>query len=162
MKKVILEKNLMDLLKRHLLREEGYRRSAYQDSLGYWTIGIGRLIDGKKGGGVTIEEAFYLLDNEVKAKRAIIEAALPWFSALDEVRQCVLVSMAYQLGTTGLFGFHTTLRAVAEGRFSDAAESMLKSRWAAQTPSRALRMSDAMRTGAVESFKLDPEAPADA
>jgi lysozyme len=40
-----------------LTREEGKRRSAYQDHLGYWTIGVGRLIDARKGGGLSDEES---------------------------------------------------------------------------------------------------------
>ena len=149
----------MKLIEQVLLREEGFRRSAYTDSLGFLTIGIGKLIDAKKGGGISMSEAFFLLRNEVGEKEAILRDALPWFSALDEVRQCVLVSMAFQLGTTGLFGFHTTLRAVAERQFDAAAESMLRSRWATQTPARALRMANAMRTGDPASFRLDPEVP---
>ena len=149
----------MKLIESVLLREEGFRRSAYTDSLGYLTIGVGKLIDAKKGGGITMEEAFYLLRNEIKAKEAVLIDALPWYSALDEVRRTILLAMAFQLGTTGLFGFHTTLRAVANRQFDAAAESMLRSRWATQTPARALRMAEAMKTGDPASFRLDSEAP---
>lgn len=34
-----------------LRRDEGEKLYAYQDTLGYWTIGIGRLIDRRRGGG---------------------------------------------------------------------------------------------------------------
>jgi lysozyme len=106
-----------------------------------------------------VEEAFYLLRNEIKAKEAVLIDALPWYSALDEVRRTILLAMAFQLGTTGLFGFHTTLRAVANRQFDAAAESMLRSRWSTQTPARALRMAEAMKTGDPASFRLDSEAP---
>lgn len=62
-------------------------------------------------------------------------------------RYAVLVSMAYQLGVNGLAGFKNTLRAVAESRWSDAAVGMLQSKWAQQTPNRAKRHAEQMRTG---------------
>ena len=40
-----------------LRREEGSRPHAYQDHLGFWTIGVGRLIDVRKGGGLSPERA---------------------------------------------------------------------------------------------------------
>ena len=149
----------MTLLEKLLLREEGYRRSAYTDSLGFLTIGIGRLIDAKKGGGVTFDEALYLLRNDIAAKEADLRATLPWYDALDPVRRTVLASMAFQLGTAGLFAFRNTLEAVAQGRYSDAAEGMMRSLWARQTPGRALRLAEAMRTGDSSSFRLDEEPP---
>ena len=149
----------MNLLERLLYRDEGFRRSAYQDHLGYWTIGIGKLIDARKGGGVTFEEAVYLLRNEIREKEALIRSVLPWFDELNEVRQCVLLSMAFQMGAAGLFAFRNTLEAVAEKRFGDAADGMLRSRWAQQTPGRALRLSEAMRTGLSDAFRLDEEPP---
>jgi lysozyme len=54
------------LLIAELRRDEGVDRSAYQDHLGFWTIGVGRLIDRRKGGGLSDEEIDYLLQNDVK------------------------------------------------------------------------------------------------
>ena len=101
----------MTLIERLLLRDEGFRRSAYQDHLGYWTIGIGKLIDARRGGGITREEAFYLLRNEIREKDTALRAFLPGYDDLDEVRRAVLLSMAFQMGVSGLFGFRNTLKA---------------------------------------------------
>ena len=35
----------MTQLEQLVIGHEGKKKSAYQDSLGYWTIGVGRLID---------------------------------------------------------------------------------------------------------------------
>ena len=43
---------LLDLIKEH----EGVVKHAYQDSRGYWTIGVGRLIDEKLKGGLSDDE----------------------------------------------------------------------------------------------------------
>ena len=53
-----------------LKKEEGVVKHAYQDHLGYWTIGVGRLIDKRKGGGLSDEEIDYLLGNDIEKKIA--------------------------------------------------------------------------------------------
>jgi lysozyme len=55
--------------------------------------------------------------------------------------------MSFQLGVDGLLGFKNTLKLVEQGNYESAAENMLKSLWAKQTPARAKRMSDQMKTG---------------
>ena len=147
------------LLKRLLLRDEGFRRSCYVDSLGYYTIGIGKLIDARKGGGITLEEAMYLLENEIREKTRELGSHLPWLSRLDPVRHAVLVSMAFQLGVAGVLAFRNTLKAAEEGRWNDAADGMLRSKWATQTPGRALRLAEAFRTGDEGALRLDEEPP---
>jgi lysozyme len=55
--------------------------------------------------------------------------------------------MSFQLGVDGLLGFKQTLDAVKGGRYDEAAFDMLQSRWAQQTPARAKRLAEQMRTG---------------
>lgn len=136
----------MNLLQQ-LRREEGSVPHAYQDHLGFWTIGVGRLIDQRKGGGLSPEEVDFLLANDVKRFTAEVRAALPWFDSLNEPRQGVLIGMAFQMGTAGLLGFKNTLAAVRDERFEHAASLMLQSKWAEQTPARARRMARQMASG---------------
>lgn len=131
-----------------LRQEEGSVPHAYQDHLGYWTIGVGRLIDQRKGGGLSPDEVDYLLRNDIARKTAEVYAALPWVKDLNEPRQAVLIGMAFQMGTAGLLGFKNTLALVKAGRYTEAAAGMLNSRWAQQTPGRASRMARQMETGA--------------
>jgi lysozyme len=130
-----------------LKNEEGVIPHAYQDSLGFWTIGVGRLIDQRKGGLLYPDEIEYLLANDVKRKTDGLIAALPWFHLLDERRQAVLIQMAFQMGLKGLLAFSTTLSHVRVGRYDEAAVAMLESIWAKQTPERAKRLSKQMETG---------------
>lgn len=127
--------------------EEGRKRSAYQDHLGYWTIGVGRLIDARRGGGLTDDEIDYLLANDIKRKTEEVAKALPWISSLNGARQAVLIGMAFQLGTDGLLAFKNTLGKIQAGDFKGAADNMLMSKWATQTPARAMRMAKQMETG---------------
>ena len=137
--------NIVDQLK----RDEGMRQVAYQDSLGLWTIGVGRLIDGRKvGAGLRIKEIEQMLLNDIADREQALRLSLPWFDSLDEVRQAVLVNMAFQLGVVGLLGFRDTLNRVREGDYAGAAAAMLQSKWASQTPERAKRVAKQMETGA--------------
>lgn len=147
----------MSLVRSLLFRDEGFKPSVYVDSEGYFTIGIGTLVDARKGGGITFEEALYLLENRIQKAEKALSAQFSWFSGLDEVRKAVLVSMAFQLGTSGLFSFRKTLQAVAESRYSDAADAMLASKWASQAPLRAGRLAEAMKTGDSAAFRLNED-----
>jgi hypothetical protein len=51
-----------------LRRDEGEVLHAYSDHLGFTTIGVGRLIDKRRGGGITKEESKYLLENDIDRK----------------------------------------------------------------------------------------------
>jgi lysozyme len=130
-----------------LKNEEGIVPHAYQDSLGFWTIGVGRLIDQRKGGMLHPEEIEYLLANDVKRKTDDLRAALPWFDTLSEPRQGVLIGMGFQMGVKGLLAFVTTLSHARVGRWAEAAVAMGESTWARQTPQRAARLARQMETG---------------
>lgn len=139
--------SLIQNLTEQLRRDEGEVLSAYQDHLGFWTIGIGRLIDKRKGGGITKDEAAMLLANDIVKFTTALRLRLPWFDKLDEARQGVLANMAFQMGIEGLLGFKNTLGMIERGEYTAAADAMLQSKWAQQTPGRALRLSNQMRTG---------------
>lgn len=126
---------------------EGVVPHAYQDHLGFWTIGVGRLIDKRKGGGLSADEIEYLLANDVRRIRAALRKDLPWIDRLNEARQAVLIGMAFQMGVEGLLEFKQTLQAVHDERWAVAAAQMLRSKWAQQTPGRAHRMARQMETG---------------
>lgn len=139
---------MIEQLTAQLRRDEGEEPAAYQDHLGYWTIGVGRLIDSRKpGAGLRPDEIKYLLRNDINDRLAALTKALPWFAKLDPVRQAVLINMAFQLGTDGLLKFVSTLDLVSKGRYAEASAQMLKSKWAGQTPERAKRLSSQMKTG---------------
>lgn len=161
----------------HLRVEEGVRHKAYQDHLGYWTIGVGRLIDERKGGRITAEEEadllknmpsrsgkswreYVLSDDEVNMLLANdidrFVAALASHGGLraawaavqgNTARMVALLSMCFQLGEAGLGGFKNSLELVAQGKFEDAAANMMRSTWAKQTPARAKRVTQMIATG---------------
>lgn len=134
---------MLSLLSLH----EGRVAHAYQDSLGYWTIGVGHLIDKRKGGRLPEEIIDALLDYDMRKHWLELLAALPWIERLDDVRQAVLLDMAFNLGVAGLLKFKNTLRFVERGDYKQAAANMMLSLWARQVKTRAVRLSRMMETG---------------
>jgi len=135
-------------LRAQLSRDEGRIPHAYQDSLGYWTIGVGHLIDKTRGGRLPDEIIDALLDYDIRKHTQELFARLPWVEKeLDPVRQAVLINMAFNLGINGLLGFANTLGKVKAGDYEGAAANMLMSKWATQVGPRAKRLSEQMRTG---------------
>lgn len=116
----------------------------YRCPAGRLTIGYGRNLQDR---GISQQEAERMLANDVAAVEMALADALPWFSALDPVRQDVLINMGFNLGVRGLLGFQNTLSLIGEGRYTVAADEMLRSRWARQVGKRAKRLAEQMRTG---------------
>lgn len=123
--------------------EEGYRAKPYRCTSGALTIGIGYNLDA----GMPFDEAVLLMRHRIdKIRRALLER-LEWFPKLNEARQAALLSMAYQMGLSGLLSFKRTLASIAAGDYEQASREMLDSKWASQTPKRAQRTAYMMRYG---------------
>lgn len=133
--------------RRLLVLHEGVVPYAYQDSEGYLTIGVGHLIDRRKGGTLPVEIIWLLLEYDIRKKEEELDKALPWSRDLDPVRRTALLDMAFNLGVDGLLGFRNTLHAIQEQRWGDAADGMLASKWAGQVGRRAVRLAEMMRSG---------------
>lgn len=134
----------------HLAQDEGCVLHAYPDSLGYLTIGYGHLIDKRRGGGITIEEAQMILSNDVdRFERGVIER-FPWVAMLDDVRQVAVLNLAFNLGLDGLAEFRNTLKALQRGEWNDAARGLRQSLWFRQVQaSRSTRILSMIVTGEI-------------
>lgn len=134
-----------------LVADEGEVLHEYKDHLGYSTIGVGILIDARRGGGITQEESRYLLRNRIRQREAQLEQRFEWWPAIDDVRQGVLLCMSYQLGVRGVANFTRMCAALRIRDYITASIEMLDSNWARkQTPKRAERMARIMKTGVWE------------
>jgi lysozyme len=139
---------LQDLITRQLRGDEGAKPCVYRDTLGYLSIGVGRLVDGRKSGaGLRPSEIDFMLANDIADRLAQLSRRLPWFDRLDDARKGALLNMAFQLGIEGLTAFTNTLALVQRGNYAGAAHEMLDSTWAKQTPLRAQRLAKQMATG---------------
>jgi len=95
---------ILSKLREDLIRDEGEVLHAYQDHLGYWTIGYGRLIDKRRGGGISKQEALSMLDNDILRVIGQLQEKTG-FNEHPEAVQHALVNMGFQLGVNGLLGF---------------------------------------------------------
>src|SRR5579864_428460 len=125
-------------------RDEGLRLKPYQDTVGKTTIGYGRNLSDK---GISQVEADFLLHNDVEAVTNELQTRLPYFNALDPVRQAVLTNMAFNMGFNGLEGFSNMLRCVALGDWTGAAAEMVDSVWSREVGPRATRLAEQMTSG---------------
>ena len=132
-----------DATEQFILDEEGYRARVYRCTSGALTIGIGYNLDA----GMPIDEAMLLMRHRVGTITQSLQGKFAWFDGLNEARRAVLVSMAYQMGLRGLYGFRRMLAAIEAGEYEAAGREMLDSTWARQTPARARRTAEMMRLG---------------
>ncbi len=136
----------LERLIERLVADEGECLHAYADSEGFITIGVGRLIDAKKGGGISSEESRYLLTNDIR-KWIAIAGQWPWFEMLNWPRQGVIICMLHQLGSRGVSNFRKMIAALERKEYAEAALQMLDSAWHVQTKERCERMATIMKTG---------------
>jgi lysozyme len=129
-----------------LRRDEGEESCVYRDSLGIFTIGVGRNVDKDHGGGLRDDEITYLLNNDIDSRIDALTRALPWFQNLDDARKGALLNMSF-MGVQKLLAFTKTLDLIRAGNYEAASVEMLDSLWAKQVGARAQRLSDQMRDG---------------
>lgn len=118
-----------------IARHEGLSLKAYKDSLGYLTIGYGRLIDPAMGGGISQTEAEFMLDNDIAKFRDACEV-YPWFQTLSEARKAAMLDLCFNLGPTRLAGFKKFLAAMSKADYNTAAKELESSKWYGQVKTR--------------------------
>lgn len=136
------------------MADEGCRLTVYDDAdgqpivagklvKGNPTIGYGRLLCAP--GGITLQEATEMFGSDwTKAENQA--ATLPCYRMVNAVRQGVLTEMVFQLGIDGVRKFVKMLDCLTRHDYDGAADQMLASQWAKQTPERANRLADLMRS----------------
>ena len=134
-------------LRRQLTSDEGRRASMYFDSLGFASIGIGKLIDARKGGRLTETEIDFIFDDSVESAERDLYAMGKWIAELDDVRLGALINMTFQMGPAGVMRFHKMIAALKAKDWQRAHDEALDSDWARQTPLRAQRMAKQLLIG---------------
>lgn len=142
-------------LKESILKHEGFRENVYKDTLGYDTVGIGFLVssltkeelalNGGKVSPMSKEVALKILDLKLEKLIPQIEKNIPFFNNLPISVKEVLIEMCYQMGIKGVLSFKNTLKCIENGDYCTAADNLLKSKWASQTPVRAKYAHDILK-----------------
>ncbi|MBB5414126.1 glycoside hydrolase family protein [Paraburkholderia atlantica] len=148
------------LLEAELRRDEGVRYVPYLDTAKppKRSCGVGHNLDvSPLPAGwtfpLTDAQVNQILARDISTSVAKLDASLPWWRQMDEVRQRVAANMVFNMGIgnaslgTGLLGFKNTLAAMQRGSYSVAAAGMKASKWYGQVGDRAKRLCQAMETG---------------
>ena len=133
----------MQKLVENLKRHEGLRLKPYLCPEGKITIGFGRNLEDM---GISEKEAEMLLMSDIERCYQELDV-FSWFHDLDQVRQEAMVNMVFNLGLPTFLEFKRTLKFMAEGAYSQAAEEMLDSKWANQVGDRAKELAYMVETG---------------
>ncbi|HEY0163577.1 MAG TPA: lysozyme [Edaphobacter sp.] len=103
---------------------EGVRLTAYQDSVGVWTIGYGHTgSDVKKGLTITEDQATTLLEADVAWAVTCVNKSVS--AAINQNQFDALVDFVFNLGCAN-FGQSTLLRLLNEDQFEGASEEFPK------------------------------------
>ncbi len=151
----VLSKTALDMLRRH----EGFRAKSYRCSAGRLSIGYGYNLESNalqltakelrdmKSHGISKPMAEILFLRTLAQVEHQVGNKIIWLSKLTDVRQSVLVNMAYNLGVDGLLKFKKTLAHIERGEYAAASVEMLDSKWYRDVGDRALELSNIMKTG---------------
>lgn len=127
-KELMMSKELINKLVAH----EGVKRFAYKDTLGFLTIGCGRVIDSRVAGtGLSIDEIFYLLNNDITKFRKELSKHT-WFNKQNAVRQEALIELAFNMGTPNLLKFKNMIASLMMLDYETAVIALVDSKWATQ------------------------------
>lgn len=143
----------IEKLKEDLIRDEGVRLQPYRDTTGNVTWGVGRNLTAKplktheaeallRRAKLSIEDAKFILDNDIADAVFELHTNLPWVQYLPENKQRALANMVFNLGIAGLLKFKPTLALMREGRWFEAVGRLRKSLWAKQVGKRSERVCD--------------------
>ena len=136
-------------LKEQIKEHEGFVPRTYKDSLGKKTIGFGHLCvepeqwdDDKE---YTREELERVFDNDFEEALKNAESLIGERS-INFIAKQVIIEMVFQLGIGGVGKFKKMWSALDSEDYGEASFQMMDSLWAKQTPNRAEKLSQKMRS----------------
>ena len=123
-------------------KHEGFRSKVYKCSEGFDTIGYGFAIK-----DLVLDEDIcnIILQRKLEALIRSIEFKFSWYADLPNVVKDSVIECCYQLGLSGFGKFKKTIEHLKNEEWELAADEMLDSKWAKQTPNRAKALSDRVR-----------------
>ena len=131
-------KDLLNRIKHH----EGFRKSVYQCTEGFDTIGYGFAIK-----DLNLEEDVcdLILERKVNKLRLDVKKKFDWYCNMPTPIKDIVIEMCYQMGVNGFSKFKKTIKLLSQEKFYEASFEMLDSKWAVQTPGRAKQLSTKVR-----------------
>lgn len=142
----------MDLqqIKARLLIDEGSEPFVYQDTRGFWTIGVGFCIDSRVGARLPDKVRDFWLECLVVEAMNKLPTLSEVLTGVDEIRKQLLVCLLYNMGKAHLEAFHLMLTALSAGDYDEAANQLQNSAWFKEVGVRGPLYVRIMRTGVWE------------
>jgi len=145
-----------------LKSDEGWRPKAYYCTEGYPTIGYGFKCGGKGDRLPTAVMSVSDGEDALLAKCEHLDSRISSMARIgkiylsqSEIRRATLISMAYQLGLSGVSDFKKMWKALEESDYKKAAKEALDSLAARQAPKRWARNAYMIETGKLSSYYLN-------
>jgi len=130
--------SLIDQIKEH----EGFRSRVYQCTEGHDTIGFGfKVSDLELDMDLAEEILIRVLEKLIRR----VKNRFSWVNESPYEIQDVVYEMCYQMGISGFSKFKKTIKYLADKDYNKASKEMLDSRWARQTPNRAIKLSNIVK-----------------
>jgi lysozyme len=129
-----MDDNLRQEIKEHIKEHEGFSKLAYECPHGFITIAWGRNLETT---GINKDEAEILLDNDVNDCIADLKRVIKNFDNMPGKAQLVLIDLVYNMGLSKLLGFENFLDSLECGKYEEAAEHLLDSKYARQLKRRS-------------------------
>lgn len=124
------------------MTEEGFRGTAYRDTVGKLTIGYGCNIDAGWSQGLAAAVLAYQAQNVWQQL-----CAYWWWAGLDDVRASVLVDLGFNDGVNGLLHYPKMIAAISAKNWQAAHDELLDSDAARALPSRYKALAQILLTG---------------
>ncbi len=133
-----------------LRSEEGEDLTVFLDTEKNPTVGVGhKVLSGdnlKVGDTITKEQSEELFRQDLEeARRGATDILKKLNEPLPEVED-IIVQMVFQMGKAGAKAFKKTLKFIKKKKYAKAADELLKSKFAKQTPERANRLAEQLRS----------------
>ena len=139
----------LDEVKDRIKTHEGFVNYVYKDTLGKRTVGYGHLCtndekweDGKCYTHDYLNDVFEIDFMEATKQAEELIGNL----VLEKEANEIILEMVFQLGKTGVSKFKKMWEALSGQDYNKAADEMLDSKWAKQTPDRAKHLAEIMRS----------------
>lgn len=139
----------LDEVKDRIKTHEGFVNYVYKDTLGKRTVGYGHLCtddekweDGKCYAHDYLNDVFEIDFMEATKQAEELIGNL----VLEKEANEIILEMVFQLGKTGVSKFKKMWEALSGQNYNKAADEMLDSKWAKQTPDRAKHLAEIMRS----------------
>jgi len=148
---------MLDNLLFDLMRDEGAvrgphnRHIIYDDHLGYRTLGYGRLMEPDMGGGLSENEAQFMLRSDIVRVMTEMDETWTWAADLSATQRRGLANLLFNVGLPRLRKFVKMLDALEKSAAGDAeaanraGSECLNSRYASQVGDRAKRIAELLR-----------------